>query len=204
MPVPAPAPRPAALPPPLATRAERELEFIRRTMERSAGFTAVPGWGGVGMGAIALAAAAIAHRQPTPRAWLATWLLAAGLAFALGVVAIRRKAARAGVDLLGHASRSFAIALFPALAVGALLTFALHRAGRHELLPGVWLSLFGVGVAGAGAYSVPAVPLQGACLLALGAVALFRPELGDPWLLAFGFGVVQIGFGFYLARRHGG
>jgi hypothetical protein len=189
---------------PLAAHAGREIEFIRRTMERSAGFTAVPGWGGVGMGAIGLAAAVVAQRQPTGRAWLATWLLAAGLAFALGIVAIRRKAARAGVDLLGHAARSFAAALVPALAVGALLTGVLYRAGQRALLPGLWLSLYGVGVAGAGAFSVPAVPIQGLCLIALGALALLLPDLADPWLLGLGFGVLHIGFGLYLARRHGG
>ncbi len=189
---------------PLAARAERELEFIRRTMERTSGFTAVPGWGGVGMGTVGLAAAALAPRQATTRAWLATWLLAAGVAFALGVFSIARKAARAGVDLLGHAARSFAAALVPALAVGALLTAILYRAGQSDLLPGVWLSLYGVGVAAAGAFSVPAVPIQGACLIGLGAIALVVPRLADPWLLGLGFGFLQIGFGFHIARRHGG
>ena len=126
---------------PLAARAEREIEFIRRTMERSSGFTAVPGWGGVGMGVVALAAAALATRQTTARAWLAVWLLAAGVAFALGVVSIDARPARAGVDPLGHSARAFAAALVPALAVGAVLTGVLYRAGSLDLLPGVWLAL---------------------------------------------------------------
>ena len=37
--------------------AEESLQFIRRTMERSSTFTAVPGAGGAGMGAVGVAAA---------------------------------------------------------------------------------------------------------------------------------------------------
>ena len=36
----------------VAQHAEAHLEFIRRTMERSATFTAVPGLGGAGMGVV--------------------------------------------------------------------------------------------------------------------------------------------------------
>ena len=40
--------------------AHASLRFIRDTMARTAAFTAVPGWGGVAMGATALVAAAVA------------------------------------------------------------------------------------------------------------------------------------------------
>ena len=48
------------------------LRFIRETMERAGAFTAVPGWGGVVMGVIALAAAAIAATRESDVAWLVT------------------------------------------------------------------------------------------------------------------------------------
>ncbi len=40
-------------------------------------------------------------------------------------------------------------------------------------------------------------------MLALGAVALLRSDLGLV-LLAVGFGGVHVAFGFYIVQRHGG
>jgi hypothetical protein len=44
----------------------------------------------------------------------------------------------------------------------------------------------------------------GALFMVLGVVSLFTPPaLRDLWLAA-GFGALQIGFGAYIARNHGG
>ncbi len=49
----------------IGDRAMDNLRFIRETMERSAVFTSVPGYGGALMGATAIGAAIIAHNQPS-------------------------------------------------------------------------------------------------------------------------------------------
>jgi hypothetical protein len=51
---------------------------------------------------------------------------------------------------------------------------------------------------------VRAVPLEGVSFMLLGAAAAVTPAAwGDLWM-AVGFGLLQIGFGIYIARRHGG
>ncbi len=68
------------------------LQYIRETMEGAAAFTAVPGFGGIGMGATALFAALVAAHQPTTERWLAVWLAEGVAALAIGIYAMARKA----------------------------------------------------------------------------------------------------------------
>lgn len=180
------------------------LRFIRQTMERATAFTAVPGWGGVGMGVLALAAAGVAETRPTDDAWLATWLATAVLALTLGGWTMARKARRAGTVVFSYSGRRFVLSYVPPLVVGALLTLALVRAGQLDALPGTWLLLYGTGVVTGGAFSVRVVPLMGLCFMALGAVALFGPSAWGNLLMAGGFGLLHIVFGVIIARRYGG
>ena len=173
-------------------------------MERSSTFTAVSGYGGVAMGAVGVVAAVAGAMQPTVERWLASWLTAAAIAFAIEVVAIRRKAMQAGVPLSGALARRFALGLSAPLAAGAALTAGLSSAGNWSLMPSVWLLLYGAGVVTGGIVSVPTVPVMGLCFMALGVVAMATPpEWGNIWL-GVGFGFVHICFGFYIARKHGG
>ncbi|MFN2385413.1 MAG: hypothetical protein ABR576_03870 [Thermoanaerobaculia bacterium] len=188
----------------LHARAEDNIRYIRDAMERAGSFTAVPGAGGVAMGVTALAAWPLAERVPGPGDWLVVWLATAAVAATIGVLATIRKAARARTPLGSGPARKFLLALSPAMLAGALVTGALWRAGLVGLLPGVWLLLYGAAVVSGGAFSVPAVPLLGACLMALGAAALFSPEEWGNLYLAAGFGAAQIVFGAVIARKHGG
>jgi hypothetical protein len=187
----------------LGDRALDNLSFIRDTMERAASFTGVPGWGGVAMGGTALAAAALAAGQPTPRGWLAVWLADAVVAFLIGAWSLGRKSRRLQGSALTRPARRFLLSFAPPLLAGALLTVALWSAGQGRLLPGAWLLLYGTGVVTGGAFSVRAVPLMGLVLMTLGAAVLFWPAWGNSGM-ALGFGGVQIGFGVFIARRHGG
>lgn len=180
------------------------LTFIRDTMERATAFTAVSGWGGVGMGCTAVVAGLVAGAQSTPDRWLAVWLLEAALAFAIGWVAIMRKAKRSNTNVWSHSGRRFVRSFLPPMVVGAVLTPVLYGAGQVALLPGVWLLLYGAAVMTAGAFSVPAIPLMGLCFMVLGTAALAGPpSWGTPAMIA-GFGGLEIGFGLVIARRFGG
>src|SRR3954468_13127697 len=129
----------------LDQQAAESLAYIRHTMARSASFTAVPGWGGIGMGVVAVIAA-VAARQSDGMTWLAVWLGAAAVAVPAGFVAMIAKAQRHAVPLWSPAGRRFAQAFLPALLAGAILTVLLVRDGHFELLPPAWLLLYGAGV----------------------------------------------------------
>lgn len=191
-------------PPALHDRAIDNLRFIRETMERAGSFTAISGWGIVATGLAALAASAAARLAGSEALWVVIWVAAAVLCAIISSWATVRKAKRSGEPMISGPARKLALSFSPPMIVGALLTLVLVRMSLTELLPGVWLSIYGTAVVAGGAYSVRIVPVMGFCFMALGAVALFAPAgLGD-WLMALGFGGLHVVFGIQIARRHGG
>ena len=184
--------------------AEENLQFISRAMERSSTFTAVPGLGGAAMGVVGLAAAIFAANQRSAERWLIVWLLAAIVAVGIGVTAIWRKAARSGVPLAGTVGRRFAMSLAAPLVAGAALTGGVWMNGDRSLIPAVWLLLYGTAVLAGGALSVAAVQLLGVAFMLLGIAALVTPQAWGTVWLGIGFGGLQLVFGLYIARRHGG
>ncbi|HSM60085.1 MAG TPA: hypothetical protein VK849_04780 [Longimicrobiales bacterium] len=188
----------------LHDRAIADLRFIRETMERSGSFTALSGRGVVAMGVIAFAAALVSGSFPAPGAWITIWLTAAAIGLTIAMATTGTKARSVGTSLLVGAGRKFVWNVIPPLAVGALLTLALVRAGLHEALPGTWLLLYGTGVVTGGAFSVRAVPLMGSAFMALGAVALFAPASWGTYFMALGFGGLHVLFGIVIWRSHGG
>lgn len=199
-PIRAPRPEPVEM----HDRAMDNLRFIRETMERAGALTAVPGWGGFAMGVSALIAALLASRQSTSGAWLLIWLIEGAVAFLIGAVTLRRKAASLDLEVMSGPARKFALSFTPAVVAAALLTLVLFRAGLTAAIPGMWLLLYGVGVVSGGAFSISIVPVMGMSFCALGALALFCPANWGNLLLAAGFGGLHILFGLVIARRYGG
>ena len=196
-------PTPPTHPTALGDRALENLSFIRNTMERATAFTGVPGWGGVAMGGTALIATAVAANTTTSREWLGVWLAEGVLAFLIGAWSLGRKSRRLQGSAFTRPARQFLLSFAPPVLAGAVMTAVLWEAGQARLLPGTWLLLYGTGVVTGGAFSVRAVPLMGMLLIGIGAVALFWPVWGLAGM-AIGFGGVQVAFGVYIARRHGG
>ena len=188
----------------LHERAAESLEFIRDTMARSASFTAVPGRGGIAMGVVGIAAAIGASRVPAGWPWLGVWLGAALIAAPIGLVAMHVKARAYGVSLWAGAGRRFMQGFMPALAGGAILTWAIVQAGRFEILPPAWLLAYGAGILAGATASVSVLTWMGAAIMLLGAGAtLVAGQWGNLWLGA-GFGALHIVFGIIIARKHGG
>ena len=188
----------------LAPNLADDLRFIRDTMERSAAFTAVSGWGTALLGTTAVGAAWLAAHQTSSSAWLRVWLAEGLLAVAIGLLSCTWKANRRGLPLFSGPARKVALGLAPPLLAGAFMTFLLFRAGLPSALPATWLLLYGAGIMTGGSFSVAIVPVMGVCFMLLGGLAVLAPVAWGDWFLAAGFGGLHIVFGVLIARRHGG
>ena len=160
----------------MQTHAIDDLRFIRETMESAASFTAVPGWGVVMIGITALASAVIASLRPQVVWWVGVWGFEALCAFAVGASAIFWKARKVQTPLFSRPGRKFVLGLSPPMLAAAVLSMVIYRAGVFNLLPGVWLLLYGAGVVTAGAYSVKVVPIMGLCFMFAGIVSPVLPS----------------------------
>jgi hypothetical protein len=173
-------------------------------MERAGAFTAVPGWGGVLMGATAVAATFVSGPPDDSIRWIAIWLADAAVAGAIAVAAASRKARRSGAPLSSAPSLRFVLAYAPPLAAGMVLTPVFATMGLGTRLPACWLLLYGTAVASGGAFSVRIVPIMGLCFMGLGTCAFAAPASIGHWFMAGGFGGLHIVFGLLIARRYGG
>ncbi len=180
------------------------LQFIRDTMEQAASFTAVSGAGMIVVGVLAVLASLLVGRLPSAREQILAWSGVAGVAAVISIVATVRKARAARMPVLSGPGRKLLLSFSPPMLVGALLTVVLFRAQAGGILPGVWLLLYGTAVVAGGAFSVRIVPVMGACIMLVGAAALFAaPPLGNLFM-GVGFGGAHLLFGTLIARRHGG
>jgi len=161
-------------------------------MERAGSFTAVPGWGGVLMGVVGLVAGLVAGRTTEPREWVLVWLVAAGVAVPIGVATLMHRARVAGVDLAAGVARRFVLSLATPVAAGVVLSAALLQRESYDLLPTVWLSLYGTGVVLAGGFSLRLVTVLGVSFMGMGAVAAFAPWWLATVLVALSFGGLHL------------
>ncbi len=174
-------------------------------MERAGSFTSIPGWGGVGIGVSAVAAAAIAQSLiGQPRRWLTVWLIDALVAAAIAGVAMVVKGRRAGVTLASPAARRFFGSYLAPIISAAILTIVFASNGWFAAMPATWLLLYGASFISSGAFSIRVVPIMGVCFMTLGLIAAFAPMAIDNILLGLGFGGLHLIFGFIIARNYGG
>jgi hypothetical protein len=196
-------PRPSN-PPEMQARAMDNLRFIRETMEAAGTFTAVSGWGQVVIGATAVVAALIAEQFGHNKDWVIVWAAEAFLALMISVWFMYNKAKSASMPLLTGTARKLLFSFTPVFLVGMLVTFAFMQRQMYELLPAMWMLLYGSGVVAAGAFSVRIIPVMGAAFIVVGAAALFSPASWSVALMVVSFGVLHMAFGVLIARRHGG
>lgn len=189
---------------PIYERAAAQIEYIRDTMSQASAFTAVPGVGLMLIGLSAIGTWALLHSLDVSRDdRLIGWMLNALVALPIGLGAMYLKAQRLSLPLWHGPGRRFLLALAPSgLAAGAL-TIALYQRDVLELVRGVWLTTYGIGVMAAGAYSIRPVPVMGALFLGCGITNLLVPHLTTE-IMVVAFGGLHLVFGYIIWKHHGG
>lgn len=185
-------------------QAENQLRYIRDVMSRATTFTAVPGKGMVLMGGVALAAFAVAFNQLDTYGWLLAWGGAVVVAPVIGFTALVRKARRTGTALRSGVGQKFMLSFSSCMLVGLLLSIGAWRVDHIELLPAIWMLMYGAGTITGGALSIKVIPIMGIFFIVLGSVALFTSLFWGNVLLAAAFGGLHLIFGTIIARYYGG
>jgi hypothetical protein len=184
--------------------AAANLRYIRSTMEAAHTFTTVPGNGCIAMGLLALLAASLEAFTPLAAHWLALWVSAATLACTTALVLVVRKARDQDLSLKHAVARRFFMTLAPAFVAGAILTAVLVDEVPRATIAGLWLLLYGTGVAASGVFAIRVVWGAGVAFMLLGAATFLLPAPLAPAMLALGFGGIHIVLGEIVRRRHGG
>jgi len=192
-----------AEPVPIDEGAAANLRYIRSTMEAAHTFTTVPGKGCIAMGLLALLAASLEMFTPLATHWLALWLSAAILACTTALVFIARKTRAQGLSLRRTVARRFFMTLAPAFVAGAILTIVLVDEVPRATIAGLWLLLYGAGIAASGVFAIRVVWGAGIAFMLVGAATFLLPSFA-PVMLALGFGGIHLVLGEIVRRQHGG
>lgn len=191
-------------PTPIHSGAVEHLRYIRSTIEAAHTFTTVPGKGCLAMGTAALLAAALESIPPLQAYWLPLWLITAVVAGTIALFFMEAKARLQGLSLRRSVALRFFLTIAPAFVAGGVLTVALLPLVGRSIISGVWLLMYGVGLAACGVFSIPVVLIAGFAFMGLGTVAFVAPNEWAPLMLGLGFGGVHIALGIIIMRNHGG
>lgn len=188
---------------PIESRALGHLAYIRRSID-SSGSMAVPGMAGIVMGSIGIVATIVASVPRGVPHWLEIWLIAAVVALVVGGATMARQAAESGHARYLGPVRKFLLCLCPALFAGAVLTFVLWRMNATQLIPGVWLLLYGCAVLSASTVTVARtmrlISIMGVLFMLLGLLAFVSPPQVHTAILGLGFGALHSIFGVLIGR----
>jgi hypothetical protein len=192
----------------IESRALGTLAYIRASIESSSSMD-VPGMAGIVMGVIGLLAAIVVSLPRWAGHWLEIWLAAAVVALVLGGALVARQIAQRGHARYLGPVRKFLLCLCPALLAGAVLTLVFWNAGMTNIIPGMWLLLYGCAVLSASTVTIAGIArlicIMGGLFVILGLMTFALPATAHTAMLGLGFGILHIIFGFLIGRlTHGG
>lgn len=201
------------LPPPMAKdEALRALSDIRAVIDRTAKYTTFSAMSGFVAGAAAMLGSGFfglittwpgtnpLHGSTFLAVWAGVFAVAAvGLSVFTWMKA-RQRGQRVWTPITCMA---FGSMMGPGVC-GVLGSAALIHAGAYDLLPGLWLAMYGCGMYVVSYFASNFLRWMGLAFMALGTAAWFSPAGLAPLWLGLGFGGLHVVFGLIVLKRFRG
>lgn len=198
-------------------RYAKDLESIRDMMNRSTRFISLSGWSGVSTGVIALVGAFVGYRVVFQDSGylvyeavgLTAGLLRDLLLIVMGTLVVsvisavfftRKQAIKRQFPAWDTQAKRLLINLLIPLVAGGLFALMLLLKGFVGMLPSVTLLFYGLALVNASKYSLSGLRSLGLIEVILGLLAFLFIGYGL-LIWAVGFGLVQIGYGFWMQKR---
>ncbi len=179
--------------------AEHTLETIRTLMERSQRYEHISGYSGLVGGVVTIVGSVFLRLNLLPLAFPANfvvvWSTVFVIAFASHLLLTFGRARQRGEPVWSRQARTVLLAVLPAFSAALIVTVLIWRVGRADLLPALWLTLYGCGVLATSFFAPHSIAWLGGTCFALGAVGLLAPHTYPILTMAIGFGATHIGFG---------
>ena len=200
-----------------ADEAVEHLSTIRRIMESATQLTVLPGKAAIVGGVLALGGCAATYwmmgstsfgvmstlSAGKRAALVAMWAGVAVVAVLVDVVMTVRIARKRGREPWSRLAQLAAYAIGPCVAAAVFISLALISRDAWDMIPAVWMMLYGAAVWMAGILSIHAPGVLGMAFFVVGAVTLFWGAALALVAVALTFGLGHIVFGIYLVKRFG-
>jgi len=179
--------------------AEHTLETIRTLMDRSQRYEHISGYSGLLAGSMTLLGCAILGWNQLPFRphvnFVVVWSVVFAVAFAGHLLLTFGRARQRGEPVWSRQARTVLLAVFPGFATSLALTALLWRLDRPDLLPALWLSLYGCGTLATSFFAPRSIAWLGATCLVVGVISLTASHSHPILTMAAGFGATHLGFG---------
>jgi len=179
--------------------AEHTLETIRTLMERSQRYEHISGYSGLVGGAVTILGCAVLRLNLLPFAFPANfvvvWSAVFAVAFTSHLLLTFGRARQRGEPVWSRQARTILLAVLPAFSAALVTTVVVARLDRLDLLPALWLTLYGCGVLATSFFAPRSIAWLGGTCFVLGVMGLLAPHTYPILTMAIGFGITHIGFG---------
>ena len=179
--------------------AEHTLETIRTLMDRSQRYEHLSGYSGLLAGGTVLLGCAALGLNLLPFGpsldFALVWGAVFAVAFAGHLLVTFGRAHQRGESVWSRQARTVLLAVLPSFGVGLAITVLMWRLDRLDLLPALWLLLYGCGALATSFFAPRSIAWLGATCLIIGVISLTALPGHATLTMAVGFGATHIGFG---------